>query len=80
MNFKLPNNNEQQLELLEDIQLSQKNILAKFTELNNRISELEKSQRDIFSILQQKDDNSDDSFLDKLKLNIFISIAATFLF
>ena len=79
MNFKLPNNNEQQLELLEDIQLSQKNILAKFTELNNRISELEKSQRDIFSILQQKDDNSDDSFLDKLKLNIFISIAATFL-
>ena len=79
MNFKLPNNNEQQLELLEDIQLSQKNILAKFTELNNRISELEKSQRDIFSILQQKDDNSDDSFLDKLKLNIFISIAATLL-
>lgn len=85
MNFKLPNNNfnEHQLELLENIQLSQKNILAKCAELNGRISELEKTQQNIFSAIsnlpQQKDDHSEESFLDKLNLNIFISIAATFL-
>ena len=85
MNFKLPNNNfnEHQLELLENIQLSQKNILEKCAELNGRISELEKTQQNIFSAIsnlpQQKDDHSEESFLDKLNLNIFISIAATFL-
>lgn len=79
MNFKLPNYNlnDEQFKILEDIQLSQKNILAKFSDLNNRISELEKSQRDFSVAFQQKDDHAEKSFLDKLNFNIFISIAAT---
>ena len=58
MNFKLPNYNfnDEHLKMLEDIQLSQKKILAKFTELNNRIK-------------------IEETFLDKLNLNIFVSIA-----
>lgn len=83
MDFKLPNNNfsDQQLKLLESIQLSQKNILAKCADLSDRISELEKSQRNIISeISQQKSENEDDdSLLEKLNLNIFLSIAATFI-
>ncbi|MBR6012821.1 MAG: hypothetical protein IK062_03435 [Selenomonadaceae bacterium] len=83
MNFKLPNNNfnEHQLELLENIQLSQKNILEKCAELNGRISELEKTQQNIFSAIsnlpQQKDDKPEESFLDKSNFNIFLSIAST---
>ena len=81
MNFKLPNYNlnDEQFKMLEDIQLSQKNILAKFTELNNRISELEKSQRNFSLALQKKSEEKiEKSFLlDKLNLNIFLSIAAT---
>lgn len=80
MNFKLPNYNfsEDQFKMLEDIQLSQKNILEKFTELNNRIAELEKSQRNFSLAIQKKSEEKiEKSFLDKLKLNIFLSIAAT---
>ena len=71
MNFKLPNKNfnDEQLKMLEDIQLSQKNILEKCAELNGRISELEKSQ--------QKNPDEPLSFSDKLDLNIFLSVAAT---
>lgn len=80
MDFKLPNNNfnEQQFKLLESIQLSQNNILAKCADLNERISELEKSQQIISSKLSQHK-NSDEplSFSDKLDLSIFLSIAAT---
>ena len=79
MNFKLPNYNlnDEQFKMLEDIQLSQKNILAKFTELNNRISELEKSQRNFSLALQKKSEEKiEKSFLlDKLNLNIFLCIA-----
>ena len=79
MDFKLPNNNfnERQLKLLESIQLSQNNILTKCAELNQRISELEKTQHDISAACQQKPEHNDDSFLDKLNLNIFLSVAAT---
>lgn len=81
MDFKLPNNNfnEHQIKLLESIQLSQNNILAKCSNLNERISKLEKSQHDIFVACQQKPEHDDDSFLDKLNLNIFLSIATTFI-
>ena len=80
MNFKLPNKNfsDDQIKLLEDILLSQKNILAKFSELNNRISELEKSQRDFSLALQKKSEEKiEESFLDKLNLNISLSVATT---
>lgn len=80
MDFKLPNNNfnEQQLKLLETIQLSQKNILAKCSDLSERISELEKAQQSIASVLsQQKNSDEPLSFSDKLDLNIFFSVAAT---
>lgn len=79
MNFKLPNYNfnDEQLKILEDIQLSQKNILAKFSELDNRISELEKSQQNIFVAIRRKSEHDDDSFRNKLNLNIFLSVAAT---
>lgn len=79
MDFKLPNNNfnEQQLKLLETIQLSQKNILAKCAELNERISKLEKTQHDISIACQQKPEHDENSFSDKLNLNIFLSFAAT---
>lgn len=80
MNFKLPNYNlnEEQLKMLEDIQLSQKNILAKCADLSERISELEKSQRSFSLAIQKKSDEKiEESFLDKLNLNIFLSVAAT---
>lgn len=79
MNFKLPNYNlnDEQLKMLEDIQLSQKNILAKCAELNRRISELEKSQQNIFVAIRQKSEHDDDSFRNKLNLNIILSVAAT---
>ena len=79
MNFKFPNNNfnGQQLKLLESIQLSQNNILAKCAELNEHISELEKTQQNISVACQQKTEYDDDSFSDKLNLNIFLTIAAT---
>ena len=75
MDFKFPNNNfnERQLKLLESIQLSQKSILAKCANLNERISELEKTQHNISATIQQKSEHNDDSFLDKLNLNIFIT-------
>lgn len=81
MDFKLPNNNfnEQQLKLLESIQLSQKSILAKCANLSDRISELEKTQHDISVACQQKLEHDENSFSDKLDLNIFLSFAATFL-
>ena len=77
MNFKLPNYNlnDEQFKILEDIQLSQKNILAKFSDLNNRISELEKSQQSIASELsRQKNPDEPLSFSDKLDLNIFLAL------
>ena len=80
MNFKLPNKNfnDEQLKMLEDIQLSQKNILAKCAELNGRISELEKSQQTVvFELSQQKNPDEPLSFSDKLDLNIFLSVAST---
>ena len=80
MDFKLPNNNfnEQQLKLLETIQLSQKNILAKCSDLSERISKLEKAQQFIISELsRQKNSDESLSFSDKLDLNIFLSVAAT---
>ena len=80
MNFKLPNYNlnEEHLKLLEDIQLSQKNILAKFSELNNRISELEQSQRNFSLAIQKKsEEKNEETLLVKLNLNIFLSIVAT---
>ena len=79
MNFKLPKNNfsDDQCKMLEDIQLSQKNILAKFVELNNRISELEQSQRDFSLEIQKKFEKMEESFLDKLNLNIFLSVVTT---
>ena len=79
MDFKFPNNNfnEQQLKLLKTIQLSQNNILMKCAELSERISELEKTQHDISAACQQKPEHNDDSFVDKLNLNIFLSVAAT---
>lgn len=79
MNFKLPNKNfnEEHLKMLEDIQLSQKKILAKFSELNNRISELEKSQHNFFLAIQKNSEEKIEKFfLDKLNLNIFLNIAA----
>ena len=80
MNFKLPNKNfnDEQLKMLEDIQLSQKNILEKCAELNGRISELEKSQQTVvFELSRQKNPDETLSFSDKLDLNIFLSVAAT---
>ena len=81
MEFKLPNNNfnEQQLKLLETIQLSQNNILAKCAELNERISELENSQKAIISELSQHKNSDELSSSDKLDLNIFLSVTATLL-
>ena len=80
MDFKLPNNNfnEKQLKLLDNILLAQNNILAKFKDLNNRISELENSHQAILSQLS-KQKNSDEpiSFADKLDLNIFLTFVAT---
>ena len=79
MDFKFPNNNfnEQQLKLLENIQLSQNNILAKCSELSERISKLENSQHNISTAIQQNPEYDDDSFLDKLNFNTFLTIAST---
>ena len=79
MNFKLPNYNlnDEQLKLLADIQFSQKSILAKFSDLNNRISELEQSQQNISFAVQQKSEHDNDSFQDKLN---FKAISQHFLF
>ena len=80
MDFKLPNNNfdEKQLKILDDIQLAQNNILTKFTDLNNRISELENSHQAILSQLsKQKNQDETISFPDKLDLNIFLTFVAT---
>ena len=64
MNFKLPNYNlnNEQFKTLEDIQLSQKNILTKCADLSERISELEKFQHDISLTIQQKTEHDDNSF------------------
>ena len=80
MDFKFPNNNfnEKQLKLLDNILLAQNNILTKFTDLNNRISELENSQQAIISeISQRKNQDEPISFPDKLNLNIFLTFVAT---
>ena len=80
MDFKFPNNNfnEKQLKLLDNIQLAQNNILTKFTDLNNRISELENSHQAILSQLsKQKSQDEPISFPDKLDLNIFLTFVAT---
>ncbi len=73
MDFKLPNNNfnENQIKLLENIQLYQNNILAKCSELSERISKLENSQHNISTAIQQKTEYDDDSFLDKLNSILF---------
>ena len=83
MDFKLPNNNfdEKQLKILDDIQLAQNNILAQFSNLNKRISELENSQQiisqTISEISQRKNQDEPISFPDKLDLNIFLTFVAT---
>ncbi len=80
MDFKLPNNNfnEQQLKLLENIQLSQKNILTQFSDLNKRISELENSQQAVISEISHKNEPDESlSFSDRLDLNIFLTLAVT---
>ena len=80
MDFKCPNNNfnEKQLKLLDNIQLAQNNILTKFKDLNNRISELENSHQAILSQLsKQKSQDEPISFPDKLDLNIFLTLAVT---
>ena len=80
MDFKCPNNNfnEKQLKLLDNILLAQNNILTKFTDLNNRISELENSHQAILSqISKQKNPDEPISFPDKLDLNIFLTFVAT---
>ena len=80
MDFKFPNNNfnEKQLKLLDNIQLTQNNILAQFSNLHKRISELENSQQAILSQLsKQKSQDEPISFSDKLNLNIFLTFVAT---
>lgn len=80
MDFKLPNNifNENQIKLLENIQLSQKNILAQFSDLNKRISELENSQQAVISKISHQNKSDEPlSFSDKLDLNIFLTFAVT---
>lgn len=80
MDFKFPNNNfnEKQLKLLDNILLAQNNILTKFKDLNNRISELENSHQAILSQLsKQKSQDVPISFADKLDLNIFLTSVAT---
>ena len=80
MDFKFPNNNfnEKQLKLLDNILLAQNNILTKFKDLNNRISELENSHQAILSQLsKQKSQDEPISFPDKLDLNIFLTLAVT---
>ena len=80
MDFKFLNNNfnEKQLKLLDNILLAQNNILAQFSNLNKRISELENSQQAIISeISRQKSQDEPISFADKLDLNIFLTFVAT---
>ena len=80
MDFKFPNNNfnEKQLKLLDNIQLTQNNILAQFSNLNKRIAELENSHQAIISqISKQKSQDDPLSFADKLDLNIFLTFVAT---
>ena len=80
MDFKFPNNNfnEKQLKLLDNILLAQNNILAQFSNLNKRISELENSHQAILSQLsKQKSPDEPISFPDKLDLNIFLTLAVT---
>ena len=80
MDFKFPNNNfnEKQLKLLDNILLAQNNILAQFSNLNKRISELENSHQAILSQLsKQKSQDEPISFPDKLDLNIFLTLAVT---
>ena len=80
MDFKFPNNNfnEKHLKLLDNILLAQNNILTKFKDLNNRISELENSHQAILSQLsKQKSQDVPISFADKLDLNIFLTSVAT---
>lgn len=80
MDFKLPNNNfnENQIKLLENIQLSQNNILAQFSDLNKRISELEHSQQAVISKISHKNEPDEPlSFSDRLNLNIFLTLAVT---
>ena len=80
MDFKFPNNNfnENQIKLLENIQLSQKNILAQFSDLNKRISELENAQQAVISEISHKNKSEEPiSFSDRLDLNIFLTLAVT---
>ena len=80
MDFKLPNNNfnENQIKLLENIQLSQKNILTQFSDLNKRISELENSQQAVITEISHKNKSEEPiSFSDRLDLNIFLTLAVT---
>lgn len=80
MDFKLPNNNfnENQIKLLETIQLSQKNILTQFSDLNKRISELEHSQQAVISKISHQNKSDEPlSFSDRLDLNIFLTLAVT---
>lgn len=82
MNFKLPNHNfnDEHIKLLEDVHLSQKNLLANCEDLRDRISNLEQAQctfSDSISHLQQQihsDNLHYQSFSVKLKLNIFLNI------
>lgn len=80
MDFKFSNNNfnENQIKLLENIQLSQNNILAKCAELNQRISELENSQQAVITEISHKNKSEEPiSFSDRLDLNIFLTLAVT---
>ncbi len=80
MDFKLPNNsfNENQIKLLENIQLSQNNILAQFSDLNKRISKIENSQQAVISeISHQNKPDEPLSFSDRLDLNILLTLAVT---
>ena len=76
MDFKLSNNNfnENQIKLLENIQLSQKNILTQFSDLNKRISELEHSQQAVISeISHQNNSNANNLRLnEKILLKKFL--------
>lgn len=80
MDFKLPNNNfnENQIKILENIQLSQNNILAQFSDLNKRISELENSQQAVISKISHQNKSDEPlSFSDRLNLNISLTLAVT---
>ena len=80
MDFKLPNNsfNENQIKLLENIQLSQNNILAQFSDLNKRISKLEHSQQAVITEISHQNKSEEPiSFSDRLDLNIFLTLAVT---